>query len=81
MTTPMHVYSDIAHRYGATTEEEVDHFFQVEIFKLPSDIQQAIFDELLDSHAVPPKPMLRPSSPFVRPKRRSPPPRSGDGFE
>lgn len=81
MTTPMHVYSEIAARYGAKTEAEVDHFFQVEILKLPAEIQQAIFDELLDSHAVPPKPMPQPPFPFVRPKRRSPPPRSGGGFE
>ena len=49
MPTPMHVYNEIAARYGvdSTDEEAVDHFFEVTLqgFTLPE--QQAIFDELL----------------------------------
>ncbi|WP_158608439.1 hypothetical protein [Stagnimonas aquatica] len=65
----MHIYSEIAARYGAKTEEEVDHFFQIEVFKLPAEVQKVIFNELLDSHAVPSKLIARASKPFVRPER------------
>lgn len=74
MTTPMHVYSEIAARYGAKTEEEVDHFFQVELLQLPADVQQAIIDELIDSHGIPSKPMPKPPARPTRPRRTSPPP-------
>ena len=74
MTTPMHVYDEIAGRYGAKTEEEVDLFFQIEVFKLPAEVQQAIFNELLDSHGVPDKPRDPSTKHYVRPYPCPPPP-------
>ena len=74
MSTPMHIYDEIAERYGAKTEEEVDRFFQVEVFKLPAEVQQAIFDELLDSHAIPSKPRAPSTKPYARPHMCPPPP-------
>jgi len=48
MATPMHVYNDIAGRYGveATDDDAVDRFFKYRVPKLPKNTQQAIIDEL-----------------------------------
>lgn len=69
----MHIYSEIARRYGARTEEEVDNFFINEVIKLPPEVQQAIFDELIDSHGVPPEPKAPAPLTGVRPARKPPP--------
>lgn len=73
MTTPMHVYSEIAARYGAKTEEEVDHFFQCAVFVLSPETQEAMLNELLDAHAEPPRPAPARESKGVRPRRTPPP--------
>ena len=49
MPTPMHVYLEIASRYGVDTSNEtaIDNFYIETIVTLPEEEQQAILDELL----------------------------------
>lgn len=67
MATPMHVWEDIAIRYGATNAEEVDQFFQTALLELPLEDQQAIFDELMALNAVAPEPSRFPRNRVASP--------------
>jgi len=55
MATPMHVYNDIAGRYGVdpTNDNAVDRFFMYRVPKLPKATQQAIVDELFARNGEP----------------------------
>jgi len=57
MATPMHVFNEIAGRYGveSTDEEAVDRFFIYHVPKLSQNTQQAILDELLARDGEPPR--------------------------
>lgn len=50
MSTPMHVYNEIAARYGVdpADDDAVDRWFEEEAAKLPEDEQAAIGRELLE---------------------------------
>ncbi len=54
MATPMHVFNEIAARYGC---EDTDDFFTNVLGKLPMVVCQNIFDELLVRDGEPSKPM------------------------
>ena len=49
MSTPTHVYADIASRYGIDPDDEaaIDKWFNEVLPLLPVDIRAAIFEELL----------------------------------
>lgn len=49
MPTPMHVYSEIAARYGVDPKDEntVDEFYKTGYEKLSQEVQMGIADELI----------------------------------
>ena len=55
MPTPMHVYDEIAARFGvdATDPEAVTRFFTDDLVTLPEQLRALIFDELLARDAEP----------------------------
>lgn len=57
MPTPMHVFAEIARRYGVdfADENRVDRFYMEEVPQLPMPEQVAIWDELLARDGEPPK--------------------------
>lgn len=80
MATPMHVYDEIAARYGKQSPSAVDRFFAVEVKDLDLVERRSILQELLARNAEIPRELAEEANLFV-PAAEPPPPLLQENIE